>query len=156
MSKGIFRVVIVDDEFNDIVDVERMLEATGCIDVTHKPSYAAFGQGRDAILAAVEPYDVLVLDVFMQEDNVEPFKQFVEVIKGQKPFLAYTRLRNIEDIELGRGTYEELRSWIIERCGLGLVTKQGAEFRGPDHDARRDREYDVAERVIECYWAWRL
>jgi CheY-like chemotaxis protein len=156
MNEGMFRVLIVDDEFNDIVDVKRMLEATGRISVTHSPTYAAFDGERDDVLAAVAQYDVLVLDVFMQEDNVEPFRQFVELIKGEKPFLAYTRLRTIDDIELGRGTYEELRSWIIERCGLGLVTKQGAEFRAPDHDARRDREYNVAERVIECYWAWRL
>jgi len=151
-----FRVALIDDEYDDVVNVEAVLQATGLISVDYYGSYDIFLSKHQDVEKACESVDLFVLDVYMQEDNPEPFKRFVEMIKGLKPFIAYTRLNEIDDIELGHGNFEELRPWIIERCGLGLVTKENREFRSVEHEARRDREFQLSEVVISRYWTWRV
>jgi|GEM_PF-3700014 len=151
-----FKVALVDDEPEDIADIVKMLQSIPGICVTYFSGYEKFGNTPTDITASVRKFDLLVLDVYMQEHDSTPFVEFVSRIKSLTPFLAYTRLRRGDDVSIGFHKYEELHRLVLERGGLGLVTKISYSARGPDHPARRDREYEVVERVINYYWVWKL
>lgn len=151
-----FRVAIVDDEREDVSEIIGLLQSVRGISVEHFFGYDEFGREADEIVKAASKFDLLVLDVYMRENDSSEFLSFASQIRGIKPFVAYTRLRKGDDVMVGLHQFEELQKLVLERGGVGLVTKVRYTSRGPEHDAQRDREYDVAERVLNFYWTWRI
>lgn len=156
MSAIQFNVAIVDDEREDIAEIIGLLQSIRGITARHFFGYDEFGKDHTSIIAASSAFDLLVLDVYMQENDSSEFLEFASTIRGLRPFIAYTRLRKGDPIMVGHHRFEELHKLVVERGGLGLVTKVSYNSRGPDHDARRDREYELVERVINYYWLWRV
>src|SRR5262245_7954450 len=83
------KLLIVDNEIEHIATVREVLRGTKLFDARTVSSYKHLGDEEDRILAAVEPYDLLILDVY-ENDKGAGFKRLVNVVAGHKPFLAYT------------------------------------------------------------------
>jgi hypothetical protein len=156
MTQRVFKLALVDDERDDVSDLITLLHSIPEISVRHFFGYDQFGADPGSVVAAATEFDFFVLDVYMQENESSQFLRFTGSIRGVRPFVAYTRLRKGDDISIGAHKYEELHKLVLERGGMGLVTKVAFNSRGPDHPARRDQEYEVAERVISFYWQWKL
>jgi hypothetical protein len=125
------------------------LEGTRLVDARHLASYEEIGETREQVLAAVQRYDLLILDVHVPEGNAESFMRFVNLIAQSKPYLAYTWL---SQRSLLSGKFE-LREWVLSTGGLGVISKKS----GLDRDGFTDEDlrHQLVERILDFYWTLR-
>ena len=101
-----FKVLIVEDEYDDIREVIQALSATNLMQVDHQVHYHRLGRSTSQYQNAVQDYDLLILDVLMTKRDDKPFIDFVNAIGGLKPFIAYTMLDGCDDVQLPSGPVE--------------------------------------------------
>jgi hypothetical protein len=146
------KVLWIDDEPIELVDVINLIEGTTLVNITVEKDYNGMGRIEQDVQSKIAQYDLLVLDVLMEKNNYRPFVDFVTFIGWTKPFLAYTKLPQSFDVEVN-GNFVELGQYVLGKGGLGLIEKSFCQTRGREAPSQRDVEYALAERILWFYWA---
>lgn len=149
-----FKVLLVDDEYDEVHEAITLLRATGLVAVVHADDYSRLGTRPEDCRQAVKDYDFLVLDVLMRKHQDGPFINFVSAVRGLKPFLAYTMMEGDQDIKLPSGAVE-LREWVFQNGGVGVLTKTFGGYSSTGMPSNHDMQLALVERVINFYWLTR-